>query len=201
MATIQCCLRRAALLALAVLLAPASAYAGLGACPEQPTAQVFLPWADPAWYAAVPDGGLEAGGTGWTLGPGATIAAGNEPYYVHSATDARSLALGPSASAASPATCLGPGHPTLRFFARSQPGTQIALTITAEFVDPAGVSRSIPIGVIAPTPAWRPSPVLPVVLNTLALALAMPQAAAFRFTAGDGGWSVDDVYVDPYGKG
>jgi|SRR4051812_37008023 hypothetical protein len=199
MVAIRRCLRRAALLALAALLAPASAHAGLGACPAQPVTQAFLPWSDPSWYTLVPDGGVEAGGAGWTLGAGASIAAGNEPFYVHAATDVRSLALGPLASAASPATCLGPGHPTLRFFARSQPGTRTALTVAAEFVDPAGVSHSVPIGLIAPTPAWRPSPVLPVVLNTLAS--VVPQAAAFRFTAGDGGWSVDDVYVDPYGKG
>jgi hypothetical protein len=194
-------LRRAALLALPVLFlsAPASAGAWLGACPAQSVAQVFRPWADPAWYATVPDGGLEAGGTGWTLGSGAAVVAGSEPYHVRAATDSRSLALGPSASAASPPTCRGPGSPTLRFFARSQAGTQTALRVTAELVDSTGVLRSVPIGVIAPTPAWRPSPALPVVLN--ALALAGPQQAVFRFTAGTGAWYVDDVYVDPYGKG
>jgi hypothetical protein len=201
MEAVERCLRRAALLALAVSLAgaPASAHAWLGACPAQPVAQVFLPWADPAWYEAVPDGGLEAGGAGWALGGGAAVVGGNEPYHVHSASDSRSLALPPAASAASPAVCLGPGHPTLRFFARSDAATRSALTVSAEFADPAGVRRSVPIGVITPTAAWRPSPALPIVLNTLAL--VGPQQAVFRFTAGDGGWSVDDVYVDPYGKG
>src|SRR4051812_2979297 len=164
-------LRRAALLALAVSLVgtPTSAHAKLGACAPQSAARVFLPWGDPAWYAALPDGGLEAGGAGWALGDGATVVGGNEPYHVNAATDSRSLALGPAASAASPATCLGPGHPTLRFFARSGPGTRTALTVTAEFVDPTGSLRSVPIGLIAPTSTWRPSPALPVLLNTIAL--------------------------------
>jgi hypothetical protein len=194
-------MRRAALLALAVSLvaAPTSAHAGLGACAGQPVAQVFLPWADPAWYAAAPDGGLEAGGAGWALGGGAAVVTGNEPYHVRSATDSRSLALGPSASAASPAICLGPGHPTVRFFVRSQPATRSPLTVTAEFTDLAGNRRSVPIGVIAPTATWQPSPALPVLLNTVAL--VSPQQAVFRFTAGDGAWAVDDLYVDPYGKG
>jgi hypothetical protein len=202
MVTLERCLRRAALLALAVFIVgvPPGAQARLGACPGQPVSQVFLPWADPSWYASVPDGGLEAGGTGWTLQGGATIVNGNEPYFVRSASDTRALAVGPSGSAASAPECIGPGHPTVRFFVRSENAANTALIVTVELTDPAGGSRSVPIGVITPTPAWQPSPVLPVLTN--ALALLGPQRAVFRFTSrGAGDWYVDDVYVDPYGKG
>jgi hypothetical protein len=202
MTTLQRCLRRAALLALAVSLvgAPAGAQARRGACPGQPVSQVFLPWADPSWYASVPDGGLEAGGAGWTLQGGAEVVSGNEPYYVRSASDSRALAVGPSGSAGTPPACIGPGHPTLRFFVRSSIATQGTLLVTVELVEPAGTSRSVLIGVIGPTSSWQPSPVLPVLTNTLALLI--PQQAVFRFTpSGAGQWYVDDVYVDPYGKG
>jgi hypothetical protein len=196
------CLRRAApLAAAALIMAPSSrAEAQIGACPAQPAAQVFLPWSDPAWYASVPDGGLESGGAAWTLRGPAAVVSGNEPYRVRAASDARALRLAPTASAASPASCVGPGHPTLRFFVRSENSALTALNVSVEFVDPTGASRSVPIGVISPTPAWQPSPVLPVIANTLSPAL--PQQARFRFTtSGDGAWYVDDVYVDPYGKG
>jgi hypothetical protein len=194
--------RRAALLALAVLaaVAPARAEARLGACPGQAVAQVFLPWLDYAYYTSVPDGGLENGGAGWTLRGAAAVADGNEPFHVRSASDSHSLALAPGDSASSPPVCIGPGHPTLRFFARSQQASGTALGVAAEFVDARGVQRSVPVGVIPATAAWQPSPVLPVVVNVLAL--TGPRTVSFRFApTGSGEWFVDDVFVDPYGKG
>jgi hypothetical protein len=48
---------------------------------------------------------------------------------------------------------------------------------------------------------WAPTPLLPVVLN--ALSLLRSQSVAYRFAPADdsGRWWIDDVYVDPYGKG
>jgi hypothetical protein len=189
-----------ALAVAAALAAPAAAHARVASCPWQPAAQVFLPWGDPAWYASVPDGGLEAGGDGWTLRGGAAIAAGNEPFYVRSREDRRSLALPLAASAVSAPSCIGAGHPTVRFFVRNTGAPRAALRVSVDFVDGLGTRRSLPIGVVTATPEWAPSPVLPVVIN--ALSLLAVQHAAFRFTPVDGGeWRVDDVYVDPYGKG
>ena len=74
-------------LALALLLsAPALARAD---CPAQPLDHTFLPWLDPAWYEAAPDGGLEHGATGWTLAGGAAVVDGNETYL----DGAKSLSL------------------------------------------------------------------------------------------------------------
>jgi hypothetical protein len=194
--------RHAALLAFAALLftAPSAAQARVGLCAGEPLAQVFLPWADPSWYASVPDGGLEGGGAGWALLGDAAVVDANESYYVRSPDDSQALALPGGASATSPATCVGPGRPTLRFFARASNAQRAWLAVSVEFVDPTGQRRSVPIGVVSGTSSWQPSPPLPVVANTLAL--LGPQQAAFRFTpTGDGRWFVDDVYVDPYGKG
>jgi len=193
---------KSALLALLFLVAcaPASAHGRRGGCPDTSAARVFLPWADPAWYTSVPDGGLEAGGAGWTLRGAATVVEGNEPFHVRAAGDSRTLALAPGAAASSPATCVGPGSPTVRFFVRSEQAVRTSLTVTVELTDPSGAVRSVPVGVIAPTTTWRPSPILPVVIN--AMALATPQQAVFGFTPqGAGTWWIDDVYVDPYGKG
>jgi hypothetical protein len=202
MARLNPTLRRAALLALAALAvsAPADANAQLGACPGQTVSQVFLPWSDPGWYTSVPDGGLVAAGEGWTFRGGAAVVDGNVPFHVRSASDSQALALAPGASAVTPPICIGPGHPSLRFFARSERATGTALVVTAEFLDPVGIQRSVPVGVIPAAPAWQPTPILPIVINALALTGSRP--AWLRFTrAGGGDWFVDDVYVDPYGKG
>lgn len=195
-------LRWAAQLALiaAAAAVPAEAQADAPApCDPVPVAQVFLPWADPAWYSLVPDGGLEQGGAGWTMRAGAAVVGGNEPYYVRAPSDARSLALPNGASAGTPPVCVGPGHPTLRFFVRNTGAVTGLLAVTVEFVDPLGVLRTVPVGSVTAGSAWMPSPVLLVPTNVLSLVGG--RTVTFRFTPNGGAWGVDDVYVDPYGKG
>jgi hypothetical protein len=184
-----------ALLAALVLALPGSAHAA--GCPDQPLARTFQPWLDPAWYAAAPDGGLEAGAEGWTLGGGAAVVAGNEPFHVGDRGDARSLSLPAGASATTPEICIGVEHPTIRFFARNTGSTSSALGVSVVF----GERQSLPVGVIAAGDEWAPTPVVPVLVNLLSL--LGDQQVAFRFTALDdrGEWTIDDVYVDPYKKG
>jgi len=187
------------LAALAILALPGPAHAA--GCPDQPLARTFQPWLDPAWYAAAPDGGLEAGAVGWTLAGGAAVVAGNEPFSVGDRGDARSLALPPGASATTPAICIGVEHPTLRFFARNTGSSSSALTVSVVFRDLLGERRSLPVGAIAAGDEWAPTPVVPVLVNVFSL--LGDQQVAFRFAALDGGgeWTIDDVYVDPYKKG
>jgi hypothetical protein len=185
--------------ALAILALPGPAHAA--GCPDQPLARTFQPWLDPAWYVAAPDGGLEAGADGWTLGGGAAVVAGNEPFYVGDRGDARSLALPPGASATTPEICIGVEHPTLRFFARNTGSAASGLAVSVVFRDLLGEQHSLPVGVIAAGDEWAPTPVVPVIVNLLSL--LGDQQVAFRFTALDdrGEWTIDDVYVDPYKKG
>src|SRR5690349_17618923 len=42
-------------------------------CPDQQSTQPFAPWGDAAQYVAAPDGGFEAGATGWQLSGGAAV--------------------------------------------------------------------------------------------------------------------------------
>jgi len=180
-------------LALSILV-PAAAQAAL--CPAQPVAQRFLPWADPAWYAAVPGGGFEPLTPAWTLTGGAVAVEGNEPFHIGTAADHRSLLLLPGAAATSPAICLGADHPTLRLLITGTPGSQV--TVSAVLRDAGGSERTLPIAALAAA-RWAPTSPLPVALNVLAL--AVPQSVAFRFDATSGKSAIDDVYIDPYGKG
>src|SRR5688500_8183146 len=111
-----------ALLGAFALGAAPAAHAGLLApsatgCPTDELTQPFLPWLDPAHYVLAPDGGFEAGASGWTLADASTVA-GNEPFHVRSADDRTALELQPGGRATSPAMCVGIKHPTLRLFAR-----------------------------------------------------------------------------------
>jgi hypothetical protein len=175
----------APIVALALLFAaPAMAHAD---CQAQPLAHTFLPWLDPAWYEAAPDGGFEAGAPGWTLAQGAAVIAGNDPYQ----PGAHSLALPAGASATTPSICVDVAHPTIRFFAQGGSGS---LTVTVIFRDSLGIRYELPVGTVVSNSGWAPTAVMPVLGNLLS------QQVTCRF-ASAGDWRIDDVWVDPYSKG
>jgi hypothetical protein len=183
-------------LALLLLASPAGASAGV--CPAKPVAQRFLQWNDPAWYAAVPGGGFEEGTAPWTLTGGGAVVEGNEPFHIGTPADHRSLQLPPGASGTSPAICVGADHPTLRLLVRNGGSPTAPLRVSAVVSGPTGDTKTIPLAAITARD-WTPTAPIPVTLNVLAL--AVPQSVAFRFDAPGGRWTIDDVYVDPYGKG
>jgi hypothetical protein len=180
------------------LAVPASAAAQAG-CPPQPVAQVFQPWGDYAWYASVDDGGMETQQGAWSLSGPATFELGNEPFFVRSASDRWSAKLKPGAAAVTAPTCIGVGHPTLRLFGRSVNSGNGTLRIAVEYTDLVGTRRSQQLAVLGAASSWGPMPPVMIVAN--ALSLVVPQWVTFRFTADGGQWFIDDVYVDPYGKG
>jgi hypothetical protein len=186
----------AGVLALAALASAGTSAAQASGCLEQPVSQTFLPWLDVAWYVPAPGGGFEGGTGDWALTGGAAIVDGNEPFLA----GGRSLALPGGASATSAPMCIGVEHPTLRLFARNTGAPDSALAVSVVFSDPFGVRRSLPVGVVGAGANWAPTPIVPVLVNLLALTGS--RQVSFRFTAlGDGGeWTIDDVYVDPYKK-
>ena len=189
---------RVVLLACAAL-AVTPAVAAAGDCPSQPTAPVFAPWGDGAQYALAPDGGFEAGATGWALSDGAAVADGNEPFRLGGDADASSLALPAGAEATSPPVCIDVAHPTIRLFARNDGGLLSTLTVSVRFRTLLGW-QTLPVGVLGGGDAWQPTAPVPVVVNLLSL-LGGAQDVSFRFDADGGDWAIDDVYVDPYSKG
>jgi hypothetical protein len=180
------------------LAAPATASAA-GGCPTPAVAQVFLPWGDLAWYTPLADSGMELRQGAWTLDGPATFTVGNEPYFVGSPLDRWSLALPSGGSAVSAPTCIGLGHPTLRLFVRNLDPPGGRLTVAVEFTDPRGVRSSERIALLMGADAWAPTTPIPIVANTLSPLSA--QQVDFKFSSAGGRWLVDDVYVDPYGKG
>jgi hypothetical protein len=192
----------AVLALLAAGAAPVGASAGLRAsCPAQPLTQTFLPWSDPAWYTPVPDAGFEALPGGWALHGGAAVISGNEPFYVRAAGDTHSLSLPSGSSATSGAACIGLGHPTLRLFVRNTGAADSTLTVQVAFTDSHGLAVLTPIGALKAGSGWAPSTPLPIIANLLAPAGV--QQVTFVFSPADrrGQWAIDDVYLDPYGKG
>lgn len=171
-------------------------------CDGQALSKPFLPWADMASYTLAPGGTAESK-SGWvTLSGGAGVAQGNEPWNVNAASDKRHLALPAGSSATTDAMCVGIDDPTIRFFARPDASDpRSALAVDVLFETATGAVTSARVGSIPASGGWSPSPVFPVMANLLALLPGNHTPVAFRFTPlGSSGWSVDDVYVDPFGR-
>lgn len=186
----------AALAALAALAAGAAAPARAGlACTGQTYVRPFTPWLDYANYVLMPAGSLESSG-GWTLAGGAKLAAGNEPWHVNSSADSRSLTLPTGSSATTPAICISPFHPDLRFFALNSGSTTATLRVEA-LTNVGGVQVTTPIGLLTAGGAWQPTIPLAFLDN---LTSAVSGTIAFRFTplGAGSGWRIDDLYVDPF---
>jgi hypothetical protein len=191
----------AAVLALGVIVAPAASAASLGSlltpvalltgksdpCSGRVLSQPFAPWSDSATYFPAPGGTFESGAPGWTLTGGAAVTPGGNSYL----SDGSALSLPAGASATSPAICVDLGSPTVRAFTNSSRGTVVVSVIAA--------GLSLTVGTISPAGAWRPTPTMVFLTNTLAILSATgTTTASFRFTAVGGDAKVDDVYVDPY---
>jgi hypothetical protein len=192
--------RLAALAALVALAIPAAAaradlLPGLlgGNCGS--TAPTFAPWGDYEGYYFAPNGGFEAGATGWTLAGGAAVAAGNETYAVHGSGDANSL-LVPTGGSASINVCYGLTYPGVRFFAASAgtgPATIHVRVLTRNLL---GLLSVLDGGTFQVGSAWQPSPKL----STLFSALTAPLGAksmTMQITVDSGSARIDDLYVDP----
>jgi hypothetical protein len=194
-----------AVVALAVGASTASAgvlVASSPSCADQAVSRTFLPWLDFANYTALSGADFESGAAGWSL-DGSAIATGNEPYRVGGAGDSKSLALSSGDSATSPAICVGLAHPTVRFFAKRQSGGWLSassLRVDVLFETASGAVASLPIGLVGNAGSWQATSPMLVVANLLPLLPGETTPVAFRFTAQGGDWSIDDVWVDPYGR-
>jgi hypothetical protein len=71
------------------------------------------------------------------------------------------------------------------------------LEVEVLFEDAMGTVHALPIGVDLGG-GWHPSLVMPVLANLLPLLPGEQTPVAFRFTAIQGDFQLDDVYVDPW---
>jgi hypothetical protein len=178
-------------IAMAVGAAPASAGLGL-ACPSA-TSTPFVAWSDYANYVFAPDGGFEAGGSGWSLSGGARAVSGNESFYVHSTTDRTSLSLPAGASATSPPMCISLLSSKMRFVARGDSGSKVKVQIIYRGLL-SSVLGILDGGTYSTGGSWKPSPQIGMLGGVLPL---LTSSVSFRFTAVGGAAALDDVYLDP----
>jgi hypothetical protein len=178
-------------IAMAMGAAPASAGLGL-ACPSA-TSTPFTAWSDYANYAFAPDGGFEAGASGWSMGGGARVVADNESFYVHSKLDKTSLSLPAGASATSPGMCISLLSSKMRFVARGDSGSKVKVQIIYRGLL-SSVLGILDGGTYSTGGSWKPSQEIGMLGGLLPL---LTSSVSFRFTAVGGAAAIDDVYLDP----
>jgi hypothetical protein len=175
-------------------------------CDDNEIENPFAAWSDDADYFLNTQGDVSSGGNQWTL-DGATIAEQDNAYTTYPGDPApASVSLTEDQSATAPTTCVTVDDPSMRFFVRntgSETGTlRVDVLYTNENFEPA----TLTLGTLTSADAgdaWTPSPVIMLSAPLVALLTDDYTPVRFKFTAeGEGSsWLVDDVYVDPYGKG
>ncbi len=172
------------------------------ACRYTGAEQVFAPWGDRHNYVLAPDGGFEAGGSGWSLRGDAQVVEGNESYYANEATDSRSLSLPPGSSASSPPICMSLDTPLIRMFARNTGDPSSRLRVEASY-KLLGLVRTKAVSTVVAGSAWAPTQPMSTVLTlSTIIGTLIPSAIQVQITPLDsrGRWQVDDLYVDPFAR-
>ena len=162
------------------------------------TSQKFLKWNDTGWYKLATGGSMESS-KGWTLTK-ASIVSGNEPWYVTSTKDTRSLNVPYGASATSPWMCVDTAYPYFRAFARNQGAATSKLKVDVLFKDSSGAVKTLPtVGISTSNTSWQLSQRMGLASGQVATKADGTAGVAFRFSPMDsaGKWQVDDLYVDP----
>jgi hypothetical protein len=164
--------------------------------------QVFAQWSDFARYFLAPNGDLENGSSGWSLGGGASVVYGNEPFY---ADGAHSLSLPSGSTATSATTCIGAGDIYVRMFGADRGGSDAGLHVRVVWYGLLNKVLGVTdVNTYSPGSDWAPTdklssgggsiaiPLLPIVGSTSARVQLTPIGSGSR-------WLVDDLYIDPTG--
>jgi hypothetical protein len=183
----------------AVFIVPAAAQA---ACPATPTTKAFQAFGDSANYSLAPAGAFEAGSGQWSLS-GASVVPGSESFAVHSPGDSKSMAVAATGTAVSPVICVDVTRPSFRFFAKRTSGSWGNLAVKLRWRTTNGSINETTVGTLGGGLSWQPS-------ASMSLSSVLPlwnadQTASVQLMFDPenygGNWAIDDVYVDPYGRG
>jgi hypothetical protein len=139
--------------------------------------------------------------SGWTLNS-ASVVSGNEPWQVDGASDAKSLSIASGGSAVSPTFCVSSKTPTWRFFAHAaDASSSTVLHVSAQVVTPGGHVIQVPLTNLSGSnyTQWAATSAL-VLGRVLPPGLNVNVRFVFAADSNGGGWSIDDVFVDPYAK-
>jgi hypothetical protein len=164
-------------------------------CDSSPVSQPFAQFGDTSSYELVA-GSDFTDASGWTLGGGAHLVAGGEPFAVTGAVSPESLDLPAGAWTQSPFTCVDASDPTFRLFAENV-SSSAAVVASVVYATPAGVQLAVAVGTITPTGGWAPSPVMITASQAVSLLGGGTAQVALRFTAVSGEAAIDDVFIDP----
>ncbi|HSS58702.1 MAG TPA: hypothetical protein VLK59_11885 [Solirubrobacteraceae bacterium] len=183
----------------AVFVVPAAAQA---ACQSTSTTKAFQAFGDSNDYSLVPNGGFELGAGGWSL-TGARVTAGNESWSVRGANDSRSLAIDAGGTAVSPTVCVDLSRPTMRFFARRTSGSWGVLNVRVRWQDQSGRTNETTVSSLDLGTGWNAAPALNIARLLPLWNDDQDYSVQFVFDPENygGSWAIDDVYVDPYGRG
>lgn len=160
--------------------------------------QAFARWGDSAYYMLMPGGSFESGTAAWSLSGGARVVHGNEPFYLNSSTDSRSLYLPAGASGTTPSMCYGGDMGKLRFVARGYGQLRVQVIVKSLAGGLLSTLDSVLIdgGTVGGTGYWSPSREVYMTLSQVGGLLAT-DTISFRFVADSGSWQIDDAYIDP----
>ncbi|HEY1523490.1 MAG TPA: hypothetical protein VGF70_10805 [Solirubrobacteraceae bacterium] len=161
-----------------------------GSCGSQTESQPFAAFGDSNSYTLIPGGDFQAGSFPWLMTGGASSGNG-------------SLSLPAGSSAISPANCTSIYHPTARLFVRNTGSPSSHLIVQALYPGLLGGVQTATIGDITGSSTWSPSPAMSIQGQNLLATLSLSKTViAFRFVPADGSgsWSIDGVYLDPYGR-
>jgi hypothetical protein len=174
-------------------------------CSERYIEHPFAAWDDNADYFLIREGDLGSDAHyDWNLGTSELVAE-NNPNSLHG-VETSALALDEGDSAESPMFCVTVDDPTARFFVKNTGAETGTLSLDAIYLDENYDQHTYHLGTLTSADAgneWTPSPVLDLAAPLVELLDEGQTPVTFRFTAeGEGSsWLVDDIYVDPYGKG
>lgn len=192
----------------ACTLAPTAAHAATTPSPftcqttGQPVSQVFSGFGDFSEYTPVPDAGLEAGGSGWTLAGGAAVVSDdNEPWYV-AGPGTHALDLPQGSAAVTPPICIDPSYPYFRLFAEDVNASGAGLEIEVLSYDGKGrIQKTTPLTYTAAADGWQATGQLPIsVYSGATSTAATPVAFLFVPQGANAHFRIDDVYVDPWAR-
>jgi hypothetical protein len=172
-------------------------------CVEPSLTQPFSGFGDLRFYTLAPGGHFETGAAGWTLTAGAAVAPGNEPWYLRSGADRYSLQLPPGAVATSPPMCVTLDYPIFRLPVQSlDPSGQTDLVVEVRYPDAADASwKGVRTESGKSADGWRLTSDIDLKPDTYGSSNEWRNVQlrfAAKGIAGDPGWRVDDVFVDPY---
>jgi hypothetical protein len=157
--------------------------------------QPFAAWGDTNEYRLIQGGDFTNGAPGWTLGNGAAIVSGGDPFDLTGTPSAVSLSLAAGATATSPMTCVDATQPTFRFLdVADTTGSSVAVSVS--YAAGKG-SVTVPVGVLTGSGAWQPSPAYQDGSVIASLLQGGTAQMAVSFTALSGQTQINDVFVDP----